>query len=163
MARDNGLHSRIETEIAELDDPLVARVLVQVLTNLSTEYMRLAERNRTLILRFSTRVQRLLALLVVLMIAVGVLSIVLAKNTASDATARQLQRGQMQSAKSRVTTVSQRCELTLHGLKVAARADPAEVPWYRGSLEGCEKQLIAVRKEAGPVKAKVGRSAQPTK
>lgn len=58
----------------------------------------------------------------------------------------------LRSALSRVTTITQRCELTRHGLKVARHAYPQEVAWYVGSLAGCEKQLAAVKQEAVKLK-----------
>lgn len=50
-----------------------------------------------------------------------------------------------ESALTRVTTVTQRCELTEHILRVLDREAPAEANWFQGSYEGCERQLLKVQ------------------
>ena len=49
------------------------------------------------------------------------------------------------SARARVVTVTQRCELTLHIAHVLARGKMGDAAWFRESYDGCEKQLAAVR------------------
>lgn len=54
---------------------------------------------------------------------------------------------QSDSAKSRVKTVGQRCELT--GLVLAEARNPERRAKLRASKAGCEAQLVKVRSEAG--------------
>jgi hypothetical protein len=49
------------------------------------------------------------------------------------------------SAHARVTTVEQRCELTLHLVRLLAAGRMPETAWFQSSYAGCEKQLVQVR------------------
>ena len=53
-----------------------------------------------------------------------------------------------ESALTRVTTVEQRCELTLHIARLLSQGRMPETAWFLGSYTGCEKQLAQVKRIA---------------
>lgn len=153
------LREKIEAEITDIKDPVLAKTLVKILTNLGVEYAALAAGNKDLIVKFSSRVRVLLGILVAISLGLGLLSVHLStqgSDTASKARvlaqqnaalAKEAKAAAISSAKSRVTTVHQRCELTGFELEEARR--PAVRAQLHASLADCQAQLVKVKAEAG--------------
>lgn len=68
------------------------------------------------------------------------------------ATQRQLHETVLKSAETRITTVTQRCELTGLIDQVLIKQDPSVAPRFTQSYRGCEKQLTQVKKIAAQAK-----------
>lgn len=59
----------------------------------------------------------------------------------------------VKSAKARITTVTQRCELTKLILNVLVKDDQRRAPAFERSYKGCEKQLVEVKQIAAKAEA----------
>ena len=167
------LREKIETEIAAVEDAVLAATLAKILTNLGVEYAALAAGNKALILKFSSHVRILLAALIAIGLASGLLSVHLSQqgsDTASkakilaqqnQALASAAKRAALDSAKSRVVTVGQRCELTELALEEARR------PAVRAQLPHQPRRLPRPAREgqgrSQPTEAEAARQGMTTR
>lgn len=110
---------------AEAENPKVTAYLVRV-----------AQYNRDAIKSFSNKTLIILSILVLGLFGLGIVTI----STQSD-----LSETTRESAKTRVKTVEQRCQLTNLITEVLSRDDPKRVGAFEKSYNKCESQLKEVK------------------